>query len=276
MTERIMWIGGDQPRHLYYINEIAKEIPIVGGIMQQRGGGMPTIDISVEKKDRDNWTRHFWDRMQAEQKYFGLQPEPEFPLLKVDGTTLNKLNSVDFVKLMKPDLVLVFGSGMIREPLMSALPKDTINLHLGISPRYRGAATLFWPFYFMEPNWAGTTFHYIVDTPDGGDIIHQTRPELKTEDGIHDVACRAVLESTTEAIRLLKMYPNWQKFPQKPEAGKNFLESDFKAQHLRVIYNVYNNDIVKRYLEGELECKEPKLKRQFPEWNEEAVTGGNP
>jgi hypothetical protein len=263
MTERIMWIGGNQARHLYYINEIAKEIPVTAGIMQERSGGIPEINASVELKDRNNWVKHFWDRFYAEERYYGKQEAPGFETLRVDKDTLNSLNTADFVRKIKPDLVLVFGSGMIREPLFSALPKDTINLHLGLSPRYRGAATLFWPFYFMEPNWAGTTFHYIVDTPDGGDIIHQVRPGLNREDGIHDVACRAVLDSAREAIRLIRMHPDWKHFPQKPEAGKNFLESDFKPQHLRVIYNVYNNDIVKHYLSGELKCKEPNLKRQF-------------
>jgi len=262
VSERIGWVGGDQPRHLYYINEIAKEFPVMGGIMQTRGNAVPTIEASADAKDKSNWTRHFWDRLQAEEKYFGKQEDPKFPLLKVNKEELNSLNSVDFMENIMPDIVLVFGSGMIREPLMSALPKDTINLHLGLSPRYRGAATLFWPFYMLEPNWAGTTFHYIVDTPDGGDIIHQVTPKLDKDDGIHDVACKNVLESTKEACRLLKMYPDWIKYPQKPEGGKNFLESDFKPQHLRMIYNIYNNDIVKRYLNGEINSKEPKLRRQ--------------
>jgi len=29
-----------------------------------------------------------------------------------------------------------------------------------------------------------------------------------------------------------------------------------------MIYNIYNNDIVKRYLNGEINSKEPKLRRQ--------------
>jgi methionyl-tRNA formyltransferase len=163
---------------------------------------------------------------------------------------------------MKPDVAIIFGTGMIREPLKSVLPKDTINLHLGLSPRYRGAATLFWPFYFMEPNFAGTTFHYIENSPDAGDIIHQVVPKLERGDGIHDVACKAVLQSTIEAVALFEGY-RWERFKQKPEAGKNFLESDFQPKHLRVIYQVYNNDMVDAYLDGKIHPKEPNLKRQF-------------
>jgi len=124
VSERIGWVGGDQPRHLYYINEIAKEFPVMGGIMQTRGNAVPTIEASADAKDKSNWTRHFWDRLQAEEKYFGKQEDPKFPLLKVNKEELNSLNSVDFMENIMPDIVLVFGSGMIREPLMSALPKD--------------------------------------------------------------------------------------------------------------------------------------------------------
>jgi len=262
MKERIAWIGGNQKRHLYYINKIVENFNVVGGIMQERKGlPMPPSDIKTQ--DLINWTRHFGMREIAEDAYFGEQEEPDIKIFKVDKDTLNESESAEFIKKLNPEIVLIFGSGMIREPLLSVLPKDTINLHLGLSPRYRGAATLFWPFYFLEPNWVGTTFHYIVQTPDGGDIIHQVRPVLDRNDRIHDVECKAVLESTTEAVTLLKMYPNWKKFEQKPESGKNFLESDFQPQHLRLIYSEFDNDIVRAYLDGEIKPKEPNLKRQF-------------
>lgn len=260
---RISWIGGSQPRHLYYINEIMKEHNVVGGIMQSRGGNIPEAPVGLSQVDRDNWTRHFKERNETEEKFFAGQKEPNIPLHRVTKETLNDEASVKFIQELKPDVTLIFGPGMIREPLISVLPKDTINLHLGLSPRYRGAATLFWPFYFLEPQFAGTTFHRIVHTPDGGDILHQTIPEMKIEDGIHDLSCRAVQASTTEASRLLGMYPEWKFKSQKPEAGKNFLESDFKPQHLRLIYQVFNNDIVKEYMEGNLEGKRPRLERMF-------------
>jgi hypothetical protein len=262
MSERILWLGGDQPRHLHYINGL-KDLNIVGGIMQMRGNSIPERPKGLKSVDKINWSIHFKQRKEAEEKYFGVPGLPHIPLLVVDKETLNDTDSVEFVKKMKPDIALIFGTGMVREPLASALPKDTINLHLGLSPRYRGAATLFWPFYFLEPNFAGTTFHYIEQSPDAGSIIHQVVPKLERNDGIHDVACKAVLESTIQAVALIKKYPEWIKYPQKPEAGKNFLESDFKPQHLRMIYQVYKNDIVRAYLDGEIHPKEPKLRRQW-------------
>lgn len=262
---RILWIGGNHPRHLYYINKIHSEFPIIGGIVECREDMIPLPPAGLENQDRDNFTRHFNDRYLAEKRHFGSQPTPDIPLLKVTEDTINDDESVAFIKKMRPDIVFVFGSNMIREPLFSALPHNTINLHLGLSPRYRGAATLFWPFYFMEPTYAGTTFHYILSEPDAGDVIHQVVPELDPSDGIHDVACKALLSSADDALRLLDIYRKkreWIRHKQRG-TGKNFLASDFKPEHLRVIYNTFSNDMVKLYLEGKLSSKKPSLFRQI-------------
>lgn len=260
---KILWIGGNQPRHLYYINEIAKEHDVVAGIMQGRGNNIPEPPERLGQLDKYNWIKHFKERDETENRFFINQEPLDIPLLRVNKDTLNGEGSVNFVREVNPDIVMIFGSGMIREPLMSVLPRDTINLHLGLSPRYRGAATLFWPFYFLEPQYVGTTFHRIVHTPDGGDILHQTIPEMKIEDGIHDLSCRAVEASTQEASRLLNMYSQWEFRGQKPEAGKNFLDRDFKPEHLRLIYQVFNNNIVKEYMSGNIEGGRPRLERQF-------------
>ena len=73
-------------------------------------------------------------------------------------------------------------------------------MHLGLSPRYRGSATLFWPFYFLEPQYCGITFHYLLDEPDAGDIIHQTLADLELNDEIFDVAWKLIIKATKEII----------------------------------------------------------------------------
>jgi hypothetical protein len=265
MSERICWIGGNQPRHLFYINEIVKNFNVVGGIMEMREDMLPLPPDELGWLDRTNFTKHFRERKQEEDKCLGSQNPPKIPLHEVTASTLNTPETANYLKELKPDVCLVFGTKMLREPLVSALPKETINLHLGLSPRYRGAATLFWPFYNLEPNWAGATFHYIAESPDAGKIIHQLRPVLQVGDKIHKVACKTVCQATWDVQELLRIHQrhNWKTFNQKPEAGKNYLASDFKPQHLRMIYNAYNNDIVDAYFRGELICTEPKLKRQF-------------
>ena len=171
------------------------------------------------------------------------------------------VKTVEYVKNLAVDAVFIFGSGMIRDPLFSILPKLKINLHLGISPRYRGSATLFWPFYFLEPNWAGSTFHLITDEPDAGQIIHQSAPKLEMGDTIHEVACKVVEESALDVKRVIGVLESGKDptLHRQRGTGKNFLTRDFIPQHLRVIYDLYDDDIVDQYLEGKISPKSPNL-----------------
>lgn len=262
---KILWIGGNHPRHRFYVNTASSGHTLCGGIVLQREAFIPLPDPKLCEMDRLNFVRHFQDRADAEEKHFGAPDPPACPLFEVTAETLNSAASVEFVQRTQPDVVLLFGPGLIKDPLYSALPRHTVNLHLGLSPRYRGAATLFWPFYFLEPAYAGSTFHYIVGEPDAGDVIHQVVPPLDVTDGIHDVACKTVIASARDAVRLLEILHeqgSWKTHKQK-STGKNFLSSDFKPEHLRVIYNLFQNDMVCQYLEGKLEAKTPRLIRQF-------------
>lgn len=262
---KVLWIGGDHPRHLFYINTVHRLFPLGGAIVEHRENLIPRPDPRLAPQDRDNFVRHFSSRAAAEERFFGQQMLPDCPTHIVDRDGLNTEASVEFLRSIDPDVVLIFGSGLVKDPLYSSLPAQTINLHLGLSPRYRGAATLFWPFYFMEPPYAGTTFHYIVAEPDAGDVVHQVVPELDAGDGIHDVACKAVVASAQAALDLLQIVDEkgrWGRHSQRG-TGRNFLASDFKPEHLRLIYGVFNDDMVRHYLEGRLASKIPKLTRQF-------------
>ena len=262
---RLLAIGGNHSRHLYVFNEIHKKFPLAGFLMEGREMMLPLPPEGVPEGDRKNFIRHFQRREEAERQYFGVQAPPDCRSLAIKTEELNTEKSTAFVRDIRPDIVLIFGCDLIKGPLYAALPKHSVNLHLGISPRYRGSATLFWPFYYLDPLAAGVTFHYIIAEPDAGKVIHQSTPELNMTDGIHDVACKAVLQATRDAIKLLEIFEQkgrWDVFRQTA-TGKNFMTADFKPHHLRVIYDLFNDDIVRHCLQGDLQCHPPKLIRQF-------------
>ena len=226
---------------------------------------LPEPPSGLSDRDRENFVRHFAKREAAEAEYFGEQRPPGCSTLEVGRGDLNSSQTAEFVQRFKPDVVLIFGCGLIKDPLVGVLPWDSINLHRGLSPRYRGAATLLWPFYFLEPSYAGTTFHHIVAEPDAGEIVHQVVPEVALEDGIHDVACKVVLQSSAEMLKLLdirRARGRWESFRQRG-TGKDFLGTDFRPEHLRVIYDMYNDEMVRDWLEGRMHCGRPTLVRQW-------------
>jgi len=266
---KILFIGGNHLRHLYYLNEINKIFPITSAIIENRVNGtsekIPVPPSELSDHDKNNFLQHFSQRLETEKVFFGNQILPDIPILNIEESELNSQKTTNFVKLAKPDIALIFGCHLIKDPLLSVLPKHSINLHGGLSPRYRGTATMFWPFYFLEPNHVGTTFHYIVSEPDAGNVIHQSTPTLDYGDKIHDVACKTILESAKDAIKLIEIFKRnkkWNVFKQK-YTGKNFLENDFRAEHLRIIYDLYSNEIVDHFLDKKFKPKHPNLIKQF-------------
>ena len=259
---RYLIIGGDHPRHLHYINSIIESCNVVGVILETRENFLPKPPNEIEPKDRLNFIKHFENREKYELEYFGGDVKiPQCTILNVLESNLSDRNSVDFIRKIRPDIVFIFGSGMIKDPLYSVLPKLKINLHLGLSPRYRGSATLFWPFYFLEPNWAGSTFHLINEEPDAGEIIHQSVPQLVKGDTIHEVACKVVEKSAIDVKKIIDILDRNEnlKLHKQIGTGRNFLTRDFIPQHLRVIYDLYNDDIVDAFLERKISPIGPKL-----------------
>jgi len=266
---KIVWMGGNHPRHLFYLNSIHNSFQISGVVVEKRMGGtnslIPDPPTNISEHDRSNFIKHFENREKSEKKFFKNQKIPDVPKLEITKEQLNTQSTIDFIETINPDIILLFGCHLIKEPLFSKLPKNTINLHGGLSPRYRGTATMFWPFYFLEPNHVGTTFHHIVSEPDAGQIIHQSVPKLEHGDLIHDVACKSILSSSKDILELLKIFQKngkWTTFKQKG-TGKNFLERDFRSEHLRVIYDLFNDDIVDYFLNGKINPHSPDLIRQY-------------
>ncbi|MGQ7843335.1 formyl transferase [Granulosicoccus sp. 3-233] len=70
----------------------------------------------------------------------------------------------------RPDVIVVYGTAIIRENIFGKAGIITLNMHTGLSPWYRGDSTLFWPVYFNEPEKLGVTVHQLVESVDGGAI----------------------------------------------------------------------------------------------------------
>ena len=113
---------------------------------------------------------------------------------------------------------------------------------------------------------AGCTYHVITQKIDVGCIIHQVVPELERGDGIHDVAAKSCLMAFSSLEILLDELEQRIKKNMDPiidtsleKRGKMFLARDFHASQLKVIYDLYDDDIVDHYLDGKLDCRIPKL-----------------
>lgn len=89
-----------------------------------------------------------------------------------------------------PDVVLFYGCRLID---VKQFQCPVINLHLGLSPYYRGSATNLWALYDGKPECVGATIHLATNQVDAGPILAQVRPELAPTDGMHEVGIKALM-----------------------------------------------------------------------------------
>ena len=262
---KILILCGSHPRHLYVASKITQFGYETSQIRMKREPFIIAPPLNISDRDKKNYIRHFADRSTVEEKEFSTYQTNQIrnsgKCIELSSKELNSSLATKFVQEFKPDLCIIFGTELIREPLLSMLPSNTFNLHLGLSPWYRGAATLFWPFYLLEPQFAGITIHKINDKPDAGKIYHQAVPYLFHGQGIHDVAIEAVkvvINPLKNLLSLLETNPVLEGI-EPATSGRIWRDRDFRPEHLRVIYDVYNNEIVDRYLEGKFGNHLPRL-----------------
>lgn len=258
---RIVMVINSSLRHLYYANKIMGEFEVAGVIVTHRDYYMEAkvsgdIPLEYEGEDKKLMDWHFQLRENKEKEYFGecfqlLRHPPAF--MEIERKDLNTDMACSFVHGLRPDVVLVYGGPLIKTKLLSACPPVTINLHAGLSPWYRGAATLFWPLYMQEPEKLGTTVHLINEKVDDGDILHQHRPTIYHNDTQHDIGCRAIVETVDCVQQLLRKFRDegaLQQYRHTIVRGeKVWSKWDFRPHHLRVLKYLLDNGMLREYLE---------------------------
>jgi folate-dependent phosphoribosylglycinamide formyltransferase PurN len=259
---KILLLTGNHPRHFYLANQLAKRKLIAGHIIEERESFVPSPPADLHGIDRENFVRHFKDRDLAEDRFFSEHKEIDYeiPTYKVTRETLNSSETIEWIHKLDIDIAISYGVHKLNQDLLSALPEHAWNIHGGLSPWFRGNITLFWPFYMLRPNWAGMTIHRLTDRLDGGEIVHHSVPKLEYGDGVHDVACKAVMKVSEDIVNILvnNNLEETEYVPQK-SSGKLYVGTDWTPMHLRLIYQTFDNNIVDHFLDGNLSRIEPKL-----------------
>ena len=104
----------------------------------------------------------------------------------------NSAESIAFIKELAPDYIFVYGTGIIKQQVISLAKSSILNLHTGISPYYRGCSCAFWPLYNREPHMVGATVHQCSLEVDGGDIYGRASVKITAQDDHHTAFAKSV------------------------------------------------------------------------------------
>ena len=106
--------------------------------------------------------------------------------LPFDTTNANKC--IDHITALKADVFISVQYGpLIKQPLLSMLPFNCINLHNGDIPRYGGCKPVWHAIWNGEPR-IGMTLHYMDENFDTGRVLFKDYLEIGPDDTSKSIA----------------------------------------------------------------------------------------
>ena len=230
---KVVILTGNQPRHTYFVNNMNKHFDVVGLITEPKHKYFDT-----QQEESDIVRKHFVNLKVTEQFYFQ-SPSLELANHKqLKSKEINNNENIEWVKSLKPDYVLLYGTGILDRLWFDEFDDRIINLHLGMSPYYRGSATLFWPFYNDELDYLGITIHIATEQVDAGDILKIVTPDIEDEDNYYDISNKLIQKSIKKFSSVVYDYHacDIKKVPQDITKQKYYYKKkDFTEKCLKKI-----------------------------------------
>ena len=176
---RITVFTSNQPRHVALIEALAGIADEVFAV-QECNTVFPGQVADFFRKS-EVMQRYFQRVIAAEQQVFG---QSRFVPKKVRNLPikmgdLNLLSMEVLQPALEADVYVVFGASYIKGPLCDFLVgRGALNIHMGISPYYRGSSTNFWAMYDRRPEYVGATIHRLTTGLDSGPMLYHAFPAV--------------------------------------------------------------------------------------------------
>ncbi len=119
------------------------------------------------------------DRKKALIKQYNLDNTPfnSSQILRVDS--VNDDACKQMLQQLQPDIIIVNGTRIISKKILQCTAAVFINMHVGITPQYRGSHGGYWALYNKDAANFGTSIHLVDAGIDTGAVIKQAfaKPE---------------------------------------------------------------------------------------------------
>lgn len=252
---KIVILTGDELRHDFFRKYLGT-VPNIEILMSYCEQPKRNLTQKIDELEEASELRikHLKMRNQTEVDFFGLFVEKVKDLSNPNYIPKGSINEEEHVQKiidLKPDIIISYGCSIIKASLIKAFAKRFINIHLGLSPYYRGSGTNFFPFVNKEVQYVGVTYMYIDEGVDTGEIIHQIRPLICYGDNIHQINNRLIAQMTKVMGELILNFDSISTVKQLsiPEVCKYYNNIDFTEETVSMMYKNFSEGMVSDYLE---------------------------
>lgn len=248
----VVILTNSELRHQFVRKALAldDEIEVLRTYCESTDGS--TIDRVREDGDEVK-VQHLEARAASEEDFFGhfvdYTPDHSNPQTIPNGE-INAEKYYREICELDPELLVAYGCSIIEDPLLSEYEGRFLNVHLGLSPYYRGTGTNFWPLVNGEPEYVGATFMHLDAGVDTGDIIHQIRARVKPGDTPHQIGNRLIADMIRPYRKIITNFRELREMdqPDAPDNEHYYTTSDYSTAATEQLYENFDAGLVEDYL----------------------------
>jgi Methionyl-tRNA formyltransferase len=98
--------------------------------------------------------------------------------------SVNDDKCLQILQRIDPEIVIVNGTRILSKSILQAIPAKFINMHAGITPKYRGVHGGYWALVNNDKSNCGVTIHLVDTGIDTGGVIYQQQIEITSQDNL--------------------------------------------------------------------------------------------
>jgi methionyl-tRNA formyltransferase len=192
---RIALLTTGAARRRYFVKKLGEWFPIERVLIETRN---PQASIPINHPSdeaRKTRERTYW--------YNGMPPSFSDIAETQSYESLNDPNALSALREIKPDVILVYGTGKLGDDILDICPNTCLNFHNGDPERYRGLDCHLWPLYHRDFDALQMTLHKIKASLDTGDIVDRRPVPLYENMPLADLrraACEISIEMAIDAL----------------------------------------------------------------------------
>ncbi|MQF86613.1 MAG: hypothetical protein FI734_04045 [SAR202 cluster bacterium] len=249
---KVVILTGNETRHTYFRVRMAsdKRIHVVATYCEGTEKSLESRTISNASSSKLE-LMHVRARTQSEHDFFdntlSSVEDLSNPKVIIKGE-INNQEIVDEIILLNADILVCYGSSLIRSSLLDIYKGRFLNVHLGLSPYYRGSGTNVWPLINGEPHMVGATFMYIDAGIDTGNIIHQIRADIHPGDSPHSIGNRLISKMTGVYCDIVARFKDLSVEIQPSSSGNLYRQKDFNDAACAKLYQNFTDGMIENYL----------------------------
>lgn len=148
--------------------------------------------------------------------------------------SVNSVNCKELLQELNPDIVIVNGTRIISQEILECTEAVFINMHAGITPKYRGVHGAYWALFNKDPEYCGVTVHLVDKGIDTGEVLYQGLIQPSKKDNF----CTYPYLQTAVGVKL------------EIKAIQDCIDGTLKTQVLNLPSKLYSHPTIWQYLKS--------------------------